>query len=80
MIWIAIKKPFRWFGYIKVTYWRNHPLGMKAFVTNKKGHPKYCYRCGNFSNTIKTRHKIFTVPICRKHYDEEELDNRREND
>lgn len=61
----------KWVKYIKCPWFRNHSLGMRMFITNKKGVVEYCYRCGNFSNYVITKLKIFNVPICRKHFDEE---------
>ena len=63
-----MKRVFKWIRYIRCGWYRNHPLGLKYFITNKKGVPKYCYKCGNFSNYVIVKYKIFRVPICRKHY------------
>lgn len=65
-----IKTIIKWLRYINVKWYRNHPLGMRGFVTNRKGTPEYCYQCGNFSNDVIKMYKIFNVPICRKHLDE----------
>lgn len=66
-----IKKIKQWSKYLFKDWFRNHPLGMRGFVTNKKGVPEYCYRCGNFSNGVVKKYKIFSVPICTKHHQEE---------
>ena len=65
-----IQRKLRWITFIKASWFRNHPLGMRGFITNKKGAPAYCYRCGNFSNLTVKRYWIFMVPICNKHYEE----------
>jgi len=64
-------KAKQWFRYFMRSWYFNHPLGKGGMLTNKKGMCEYCYRCGNIANGVVKRYWFFTIPICRKHYEEE---------